>query len=104
MNRLGSARAVEGTVWRFMYLFVQAGLSLGTFVGLALILPTDEFAPATVALGVLVIAGALADIGLASVSVSALPARIARNPLARGELLSGAVKGFYWAAALALAL
>jgi O-antigen/teichoic acid export membrane protein len=95
---------MEGTAWRFAYLFTQAGLSLGTFAGLALILPTDEFAPATVALGVLVIAGALADLGLSSASTTALPARIAQSPSARGELLSGAVKAYYWAAGLALVL
>lgn len=103
-NRLGADRAVEGTVWRFVYLFAQAGLSLGMFAGLALVLPTGEFAPVTVALGVLVIAAALADLGLGSAAITALPARIAQKPSARPELLSGAVKGFYWAAGLALAL
>ena len=103
-NRLASTRAVEGTIWRFAYLFAQAGLSLGIFVGLALILPTDQFAPVTVALGVLVISGAIADLGLGSAAITALPARIARNPVARIELLSGAVKGFYWAAGFSLVL
>jgi O-antigen/teichoic acid export membrane protein len=102
MNRLAPARALRGTLWRFAYLAAQAGFSLITFVGLALILPTREFAPASVALGVLVIAGALADLGLSSASISVLPSRIARQPEARAEILSGAVKAFYLAASLAL--
>lgn len=104
MNRLGPARTLEGALWRFVYLFAQAGLSLGAFIGLALLLPTDEFAPLTVALGVVVIAGALADLGLSSAAMTLLPARISQNPESREDLLSGAAKGFFWAAGIALAL
>jgi O-antigen/teichoic acid export membrane protein len=101
MNQLASTRALEGTAWRFVYLIAQAGISLATFAGLALILPTREFAPASVALGVLVIAGALADLGLSASAISILPARIARNPDASAEILSGAVRAFYLAASVA---
>jgi O-antigen/teichoic acid export membrane protein len=104
VNRLASTRALEGTAWRFAYLVAQAGISLITFAGLALILPTREFAPASVALGVLVIAGALADLGLSASAISVLPARIARNPAATEQILSGAVKAFSLAAGIALLL
>lgn len=87
-----------------MYLFAQAGISFITFAGLALLLSTREFAPASVALGVVVIAGALADLGLSPTTISVLPARLALMPEASAQILSGAAKAFYWAAGVALLL
>ena len=79
---LSDARVAEATGWRYAYLFVQGGLSLALYIGLAAVLPGPAFAVCAVALGALVVVQAAADFGFSQAAVAALP-----NPATLGEVL-----------------
>lgn len=104
MARLGPERVKAATAWRFAYLLIQGGLSTAVFVGLAQVLPSDAFAAAAVAQGILVISQAVGDFGLSQAAVTSLPSRIAAEPELRPHLLAGAARGFIYASGVAIAL
>ena len=102
---LSDARLAEATGWRYAYLTVQAGLSLGLYVGLAAVLPGPAFAVCAVALGALVVVQAAADFGFSQAAVAALPNPATLGPiLPRAVLESGVARLVTGGAAVALGL
>lgn len=71
--RLSVQRLREAILWRYGYMVVQGGLSLGLYVALARILPASVFPACATALGVVVITQAAADFGLSQAVVAVLP-------------------------------
>jgi len=104
MGPLSPARLKGATAWRFLYLFVQGGMSLLLFLVLAQVLDSEQFAAATVAQGVLVVAQAIGDFGLSQAAVTAIPAWLALRHKKPDELLAGTALAFVLAAAAAFGL
>jgi O-antigen/teichoic acid export membrane protein len=101
-GRLDSSQARAATIWRAGYLLIQGGLSVLLFAVLARVLGSRAFAAAAVAQGVLVLAQAVADLGLSQGAVTVLPARLAaEDDRGARKMLGGAALGFCLAATLA---
>lgn len=97
-------RLLGASVWRMTFLLVQGGGSVALAAALGHILDARAFAITSLVQGVLVIAQAIGDFGLAQATVTVLPAWIARSPSSTAELMAGAARAYLCAAAAAFGL
>lgn len=92
------------SLWRMTFLLIQGGGSVVLSAALGHILDARAFATTSLSQGVLVIAQAIGDFGLAQAAVTVLPAWIARSPESSTPLLAGAARAYVYAGGAALLL
>lgn len=92
------------SLWRMTFLLIQGGGSVLLSAALGHILDAHAFATTSLSQGVLVIAQAIGDFGLAQAAVTVLPAWIARSPESSTRLLAGAARAYVYAGAAAFLL
>lgn len=92
------------SLWRMTFLLVQGGGSVVLAATLGHILDAHTFATTSLSQGVLVIAQAIGDFGLAQAAVTVLPAWIARSPESSTRLLAGAARVYVYASGAAFLL
>jgi O-antigen/teichoic acid export membrane protein len=97
-------RLLGASLWRMTFLLVQGGGSVVLAATLGHILGARAFATTLLVQGVLVIAQAIGDFGLAQATVTVLPAWIARAPGLSAKLIRSATHAYFYAAVAALLL